>query len=168
MTKTRKNDNRKRAIQRIHIARQQLGQSEEEYREILHGQTGKRSCTGMTLAELFQVESYMKKLGFKPVQRKNRKRNSPASRHKAPNKKTQVDLLRALWIEMHQEGIVKDGSENALEQWVQRMSARYNHGRGVEKVDWLLQIPDVLHPVVEALKQWQRREWRKTGRAAHE
>ncbi|WP_330925266.1 regulatory protein GemA [Candidatus Sororendozoicomonas aggregata] len=146
-------NNRARALARIHIARKQLGMDEAQYRTMLEGQTGKNSCKTMSIGELFQVEAYLKKLGFKPAKsRKARaKRYSPASRRKP------VDKLRAIWIEMASDGLIRDGSENALEVWVQRMSAKYNQGRGIEKVDWLMREPYVCARVLESLKRWDAR-----------
>ena len=58
---------------------------------------------------------------------------------------------------MANAGLIRDGSENALECWVQRMSARYNHGRGIEKVDWLMMDADLASQLIESLKQWEQR-----------
>ncbi|WP_299734038.1 regulatory protein GemA [uncultured Endozoicomonas sp.] len=152
-------NNMSKAKARIHIAKKDLAMTEDEYREMLTAQTGKSSCGDMTLGELFKVEHYLKNtMGWKPkTRRTGKKRNSPISRDKEYHQKTMVDKLRALWISMANEGIVRDGSENALEKWVQRMSARYNHGYGIAKVDWLNQSPDVCWQLIECLKQWQQR-----------
>ena len=158
LNNTSSGNNRGRALARIHIGRKQLGMDDVEYRSMLEGQTGKDSCKNMTLSELFKVEAYLKKLGFKPKQRVSGKRYSPLSRNKEDHQKTMVDKIRALWIDMHREGIVKDGSENALEKWVERMSAIHNKGRGIQKVDWLAQNEHVCYRVLESLKKWQARE----------
>ena len=150
---TERHDHKAQCIIRIHVAKRELGMSDQMYREALEGQTGKTSCKGMSLSELFTVEAYFKKLGFKPKIKKTtiRKRRSPFSQGR------QVDKLRAIWIEMAKAGYLRDGSENALELWVQRMSAKFNHGRGIEKVDWLEQTPHICDQVLECLKKWQLR-----------
>ncbi len=149
---------KRRAITRIHVAKGQLGMDDEEYRFMLQATTGKTSSKAMDIAELQAVENHLKKLGFKPKARNTgNKRISPVSRHKASDQKTQVDKLRAMWIEMANAGLIRDGSENALECWVQRMSARYNHGRGIEKVDWLMMDADLASQLIESLKQWEQR-----------
>ncbi|MCW7552569.1 regulatory protein GemA [Endozoicomonas gorgoniicola] len=148
-----KRPERDRCIIRIHVAKRELGMSDKDYREALEGQTGKTSCKDMTLSQLYTVEAYFKKLGFKPTIKKRpfAKRKSPVSQGR------QVDKIRALWIEMANNGDIRDGSENALEAWVQRMSAKFNHGRGIQKVDWLEQEPYVCSRLLESLKQWQKR-----------
>ena len=77
-----------------------------------------------------------------------------------------MDKLRAIWIEMAKAGYLRDGSENALELWVQRMSAKFNRGRGIEKVDWLEQEPYVCNRLLESLKQWQKRCIKNEGKGS--
>ena len=152
-------NNRTRSYTRIHVARQELGQSEEDYRFMLHSITGKESLKEMTLAELYAVEAHQKKLGFKiKTRRTGKKRMSPQSRHKKKYEKTMVDKIRALWIDLHRAGVVRDGSENALENWVEEMSARFNNGQGIKKLAWLGQNEVACFKVLEALKQWHKRE----------
>ncbi|OED43595.1 hypothetical protein ACH42_09800 [Endozoicomonas sp. (ex Bugula neritina AB1)] len=153
-------DHKAKSIIRIHVAKRELGLGDSEYREALKGQTGKTSCKGMTLGELFTVEAYFKKLGFKPKVKKQAfgKRKSPVSQGR------QVDKIRAIWIDMAQDGFIRDGSENALEKWVERQSAQLNKGRGIEKVDWLEQEPYVCNQVLESLKKWQTRAIRKKAK----
>ena len=43
----------------------------------------------------------------------------------------EIAKIRAIWCEMARLGIVRDGSETALNHWVQRMTARLNGGVGV-------------------------------------
>lgn len=150
--------NRARSITRIHVAKRELCQSEEDYRFMLRSITGKESLKAMSLGELFAVEEHQKKLGFKVTARRTgSKRMSPQSRHKPRNKKTMVDKIRAIWIDLHNRGVVRDGSENALEKWVEKMSARYNKGQGIKKLDWLAQDDYIAYKVLESLKQWLNR-----------
>lgn len=149
---------KRRAITRIHVGKTKLGMDDDEYRFMLREITGKTSSKAMDLGELKAIEDHLAKLGFKPVRKsKANKRTSPVSRNKEASKKTMVDKLRALWIDMAREGLIRDGSENALESWVQRMSARLNQGRGIQKVDWLHQSPDICWQLIENLKQWRKR-----------
>lgn len=147
---------RGRVIARIHIAKHQLGMDDAEYRTLLRAQTKKDSCGKMTLAELFAVEHYLKSvMGWKPKPPRSvgNKRSSPVSKGRP------TDKLRALWISMHNDGFIKDASENAIEAWVKRMSARLNEGHGIEKVDWL--DTATCSRLIEQLKRWQAREIKK-------
>lgn len=149
--------NRRRVMALIHIAKKDLAMDDGDYRAMLAGQTGKESCGDMTLSELYQVEHYLRnKMGWKAKPKTSGKRSSPTTRDK-DSKKTMVDKLRALWIDMAKAGLLRDGSENALENWVQRMSAVFNHGQGIEKVDWLTKEPGVCYKLIESLKQWRKR-----------
>ncbi|KEQ19187.1 hypothetical protein GZ78_04115 [Endozoicomonas numazuensis] len=141
---------------RIHIAKHELGMDDAEYRTLLKAQTQKDSCGKMSLAELFKVEHYLKTvMGWKPKRAKSLsgKRASPVSKGRP------TDKLRALWIDMYKEGFIKDGSENALENWVKKMSVRLNDGHGIEKVDWL--DTATCSRLIEQLKRWQYREIKK-------
>nr|WP_087022498.1 regulatory protein GemA [Thaumasiovibrio subtropicus] len=59
-----------------------------------------------------------------------------------------MDKIRALWIDMYQRGIVRDGSEEALDKFVKRMT-------DVEHVGWL--SVRQAQCVIEQLKQWFER-----------
>lgn len=56
---------RSKIIQLIHIAKSQIGLSDEDYRAVLESTAKKTSCSEMTLFELNEVLKAMKKLGFK-------------------------------------------------------------------------------------------------------
>lgn len=155
-----KKDNRKSALAQIHIAKKQLGMDEDVYRDALQQVTGKRSCSDMDLSELFKVIAHMEKCGFRrkaPTSRKKKKQYSPKSKGQF------IDVMRALWIEMHHEGIVDDGSEMALTHWAKRQSSQMNKGIGIDELEWLERTKLVV-PVLESLKQWRKRVWQKWER----
>lgn len=180
------NDNRKKALAQIHIAKKQLGLDEGVYREMLVNLTGKPSCSMMAIGELYQVIQALEKAGFKrrgkhsgssgkhsdligkdssdsgkPVGAQSSARNS----YYSPKSKGQIiDVMRAIWIEMYKAGIVRDGSEVALTHWAKRASSKRNGGIGVESLDWLERDQRLASQVLEDLKQWQKRvyrEWKK-------
>ena len=55
---------KKRLIQLIHIARNELGMDEDTYRQMLQGLTGKASTKGMDTTQLNCVLESMKRKGF--------------------------------------------------------------------------------------------------------
>lgn len=142
-------------IQLIHIAKQKLAMDEFSYRAMLERVTGKTSCKEMSVAELMKVEAEMEAKGFKKTSRRN---HSP-SRKSAFVKSNIAHKIRAIWIEMSKKGLVRDGSETALNAWV----------RGVvnpiyQKRDQNIQIlnvgalrDDMASLVLERLKKWQAR-----------
>ncbi len=141
---------RQRITAQIHIARKDLGLDDDTYRALLTGATGKSSCADMDLQQLYKALARMKAAGWKPRSRQAQRRKvSPASRHKDYGKKTEADKIRALWISMHKAGYLTDGSEQALGRWCHRMTGKYSP-------DWLNGYEAA--KVIEALKQWQKRK----------
>ena len=63
----KKND-RSKIIQLIHIAKSQIGLSDEDYRAVLESTSKKSSCSEMSVFELNEVLKAMKELGFKENQ----------------------------------------------------------------------------------------------------
>jgi phage gp16-like protein len=57
--------------------------------------------------------------------------------------------IRALWIELHQAGKVRDGSEKALAAFVKRMSRK-------DSLNWCSVVDKTA--IIEALKKWLERE----------
>lgn len=126
-----------------------------DYCRLLKDCTGKISCGDMNEWELDNVITRLKTLGFKP--KLKNKRLSPESKAKKPNQKTPTDKIRAIWIAMFKDGLIKDGSETALDTWVQRMTKKqYNNGLGLSSVAFLEQAGADIY-VLEALKNYQKR-----------
>jgi len=139
-------------IQLIHIAKSQLDMDDEYYRLNLHEAVKKQSCADMSLSELVQVLEHFKKLGFKP---KSIKKQSPKSSNKKPSEKNMLDKLRQIWIEMHKQGFINDGSEQALEKWAINQSKRLNKGAPVAKLEWTSN--QMRYALIEQLKKWHVR-----------
>ena len=142
-------------IQLIHIAKQKLAMDEFSYRAMLDRVTGKTSCKEMSVAELMKVEAEMEAKGFKKTSRRN---HSP-SRKSAVVKSNIAHKIRAIWIEMSKKGLVRDGSETALNKWVRGVVNPIYQKRGQN-----LQILNVgalddqmASLVLEMLKRWQAR-----------
>ncbi|NVO00923.1 MAG: regulatory protein GemA [Geobacteraceae bacterium] len=143
-------------IQKIQIARRQLGLSEEIYRDIIREASGGKteSSTKLTWQGRRDVLERMKELGF--IAKPAKKASSPAKVRSGKvevNSRRQADdpqskMLRALWIQLHQEGKVKDSSEAALCSFVKRMT-------GVDALDWLSDRQVTV--CKKALKDWLER-----------
>lgn len=149
-------DKRSRLIRLVQVGRRALALDEECYRDLLASHTGKRSAALLSEQEQEQVLGAFKAAGFtpKPAHNVANKRLSPAvGGHLRVN---EIAKIRAIWCEMARLGIVRDGSETALNHWVQRMTARLNGGVGVAEVGWL-DAPLAVN-VLEALKKWWDRK----------
>lgn len=141
-------------IKLIHIAKHKLRIDEDTYRCILRNETGKNSCKEMNIAELMKVFDHFEKSGFK---RTVKRKHSPAT----STAKVKHDIalkIRALWIEMYKTGVVRDGSEDALNSFVRNIVNPILQQQNqpivlnVQSLDYKLGTI-----VLERLKKWQKR-----------
>lgn len=156
MYNTKKSD-RQYLIKMIHIAKSKLQMADESYRALLaHHGRGKSSSIQLSVAELQAMFDAMVKLGFKPetkpVKTPVKKRLSPTT---ATGPADERSAIRAIWIFMAKAGFIKDGSETALNSWVQRMTSPENGGSGIAEVQWLQ--GETASKTLESLKRWCRR-----------
>lgn len=140
---------RDQLIRLIHIAKTQLKLDDDTYRSALVAATGKDSCRKMTHAELTQVYDAFVERGFK---RRFKRENQ---RVKGRVKTAEINKITAIWITMHRQGFVADGSVAALNKFVQRQTAKENGGAGVAELGWL--NGDLAYQVLESLKKWHVR-----------
>jgi phage gp16-like protein len=117
---------RKGLLAKIHIAKSQLRINDEEYRDLLESLTDLRSCQKMSIAQLETVMHSMSRLGFR-AKPPNPDR-SPATSHKSDP--TQLDKIRAMWIDLGKRGIVRNPTESALRRFVKRLCK-------VDSIEWL-------------------------------
>ncbi|AWT21305.1 gp16 family protein [Klebsiella grimontii] len=144
---------RSNAIQLIHIAKGQLALDDDTYRALLGTAVpGKTSCSDMTVNELQHVIKALEAKGFKskPQRRSKRRMSAPSD----------VSLkIRAIWKTMFNEGFIRDGSDMALDRFVQRQTRIRNGGAGVSSLEWLR--GDAEANFLESLKQWHIRGMRE-------
>ncbi|MGY3873475.1 gp16 family protein [Aeromonas dhakensis] len=144
----------KRLLKLVQVGRRELGLDEEEYRALLEQVTGVRSAKGMSASKLDAVIIAMKGLGFKVkggAQVAGRRSPPSSAKVQAP----EVRKLRAIWITMKQDGLLHDGSEDALGSFIRRMTASANGGVGISRAEWLTSFQ--AERVLEALKKWHIR-----------
>ena len=148
---------RAKAIQLIHIAKQQLAMDELSYRLLLQNVTGKTSSTKMTISELVKVLTEMESKGFR-TSAKNGYRYSPRTK-KAVVKSNIAHKIRAIWIEMSKQGLVRDGSENALNAFVRGVvnPIYAKRGMNIQVLNVGALRDDMASLVLERLKKWQAR-----------
>ncbi len=128
----------------VQIGKRELCMDDSAYREMLNGITGQRSSKNLSQWQLSKVLDRLKELGFKP---------KPLKKKPYP-KALEVTKIRAIWITMHKQGFIRNGSDAAIDAYVRRMTVSYN-GRGIEKANWLK--PHLAAEVLESLKQWHHR-----------
>ncbi len=117
--------NRNAILGKIHIAKKQLNIDDDDYRALIGNLTqGKTSCKDCTPQELGTIMDALIGLGFKPSQPKVKL--SP----KSSETPTQADKIRAMWIDLHSRGKVRNRGDDALQKFVKRLT-------GVDRVEWL-------------------------------
>lgn len=146
-------------IQLIHIAKSKLNMDELSYRVLLDNLTGKTSTTKMTVGELLKVYESMKDKGFKPQVRKDK---TPVTEY-AVVKSRITHKIRAVWIQMHKAGIVKDGSERALNRFMHNTLFNPKHRRPNNIIKLNVQSLDDAEAtkLLEILKRWQARAFQE-------
>jgi len=113
-------------IKAIQTGRRKLGLSDEEYRALLEGVSGKTSTKELNAYQLKEVLHRMREAGF----------------HTAID--PQLLKIRSLWFSMYDEGIVKSKSEQSISSYIRRITKKSVNGCGVKD----------LQRVIETLKQW--------------
>lgn len=144
-------------IRLIHVAKTKLNMDDDSYRTHLafYG-NNKSSSAQMSIPELITVYEAFKNLGFKPVLKAgktaHKKRLSPSTED---GPKDERSAIRAIWVFMAKHGFIQDGTETALNLWVQRMTAQQNGGEGIAEVQWVRN--EEAAKVLNSIKFWCRR-----------
>ncbi|MGC4409266.1 regulatory protein GemA [Rhizobium rosettiformans] len=103
----------KKQIALLHVAKRELGLTDDDYRAILARHGHCNSSADLNASGFTSVMKYMAALGFKSTSAtpsgfgERRGMASPA----------QIDLIRALWLKYHGEA---DDKEAALNNWLTR------------------------------------------------
>lgn len=130
-------------LAKIHIAKKELGMSDDAYRAMLMDVAKVESASKLDFHAQHKVLHRMQELGWKPKTSKNKGR-------KSGKVKTQADKIRACWITMHQAGIINDPGEAALGKFISRQTS------GTKQRPEFLDAGEA-HQVIERLKKWAKR-----------
>jgi phage gp16-like protein len=154
---------RRAMLAKVHLAKKELRLQDDDYRAVLERVTGHASAGDCTEAELDRALAEFRRLGWQGASasrgaprlavdnRKDRARRptSHGADHPAARK------ARALWISLHQLGVVRDPGEHALEAFAKRQL-------GVERLQWAEQ--GRVYRLIEALKAMaERAGWPQAG-----
>lgn len=128
-------------IRLIHIAKQQVGMSEGDYRTMLATVSrGKTSSKDLTAEQLETVLRHMKAQGFEVSQ-------SPSRAEEWQGFATQYDKLRDLWKKLYAEGKVRHNTDHALHSFCAK------HGGETWRENGNIQSR-----LIERLKNWLSRD----------
>lgn len=138
-------EKRKKLVSKVKIAQKQLSMTDDSYRELLFSITKQRSAAKLKVWELENVLKRMTQLGFKAKPSK-----TAGDRKQATDE--QSKMIRALWLELHEAGKVRDSSERAL---VNFAKGQFKTTSGIEALQWLSVRQK--RRLIEQLKQWLSR-----------
>lgn len=139
--KSKETSDRNRLIRLIHVARRELAMDDDTYRDVLQRIGNVRSAADLDASKLQKVLDHLKACGFKV--RPTRPTSSRPLAEDPESKK-----IRAIWLFLHQIGVVRDPSERALAAYVKRIS-------GVDALQWTDGRQTLA--VIESLKAWVMR-----------
>lgn len=143
--------------QLINIARNQLGMDDDSYRAMVNRINGGKgtSLKDCNMTELNLILKELKAKGFKvkPVKVggfKSRRVKQPKTTNDGLPLPADIrDKMLSLWIEMHQQGIIRDGSDAGL-------TAYCRNRTGKDHWHWITEYEAI--DMIEGLKTWQSRE----------
>lgn len=128
-------DQRRSDLAKIHLAKKELGMSDEDYRAMLWTQGRVRSSADLDHAGRQRVLAHFKACGWP---------RKPAG----PRLTTQQWLIQKLWRELGQAGALEDPSEQAMLAFI-----KANGGPDALR---FVTVRDGAH-IIDALKGWLRR-----------
>lgn len=146
-----KSEKRSRLIKLIHVARRDLKMADDTYRAILGGLELPASTAELTVPQMEYVLEHLKRCGFKVRSKSKsaaRTKTGKPQRSRSMAHEPVDQKVRALWLFLHQLGLVKNPSEAALAAYVKRIA----------KVD-ALQWADgkTTLALIETMKKWAMR-----------
>lgn len=152
---------RRAMIGKVKIAQKELQLDDGAYRAMLHRITGETSAADCTVQQLGLVLDEMKAKGWTPkfVSRDDkqapRAKAGMAPTSRRPAQSPMAKKARAMWISLHQLGVVRDPSEAALESFGRRQL-------GVDRLQWADE--GQAFRLIEALKAMaERAGWSQQG-----
>lgn len=144
-------NNRQHLIRLIHVAKRDLSMDDDSYRDVLHKVAKKESSADLTIPELEQVISHMKRCGFKvrsKIKPKGSTKPAKAQSSRPLAQDAESKKIRALWLLLHDLGVVKNPSEEALAVYVKRVAK-------VDALQWVNGEQAAI--LIESLKKWAMR-----------
>lgn len=120
------NTNTNGLIKAIQTGRRKLGLTDEEYRALLEGVSGKRSTKELNAYQLKETLRRMREAGF----------------HSATD--PQLRKIKSLWFSMYDEGVVRSKTDQSIAAYIRRITRKATNECTVKD----------LQRVIETLKQW--------------
>lgn len=145
MMRTAPTPEEKKLRQLIHVAKRELGMDDGTYRTMLRAAGGAESTSEMRAPQLRRVLDQAKKAGF---QVRAKAKTSGLHQDRRQDTSDEARKVRALWLYLHQLGVVRDPSERALAAYVKRIAH-------VDDLHWA--HGDAMLRLIETMKKWAMR-----------
>lgn len=154
-------DARRGELAKIHIAKKDLALDDEVYRQVIADIGGAKSGSSADLSSLgrARVLQHFVSKGWKPHRKKSASDQSPKRSTNSGEElasANQVRMIRSIWIQMADAGVITNREESSLRTWVRSTTRRYHpQHAGYSAPEFL---PGwVAQKVVEHIKSWARR-----------
>jgi phage gp16-like protein len=141
-------DAKKADLAKIHIAKKDLGLDDETYRAVLFTVARVHSSADLDHAGRAAVLAHFKARGWQ---------SKPAAKSKQNIKlsdEPQHKMIRGLWLELFNMGVVVDPSEKAISRFIKNQTK-------IERMEWL--NTKQASQLIEILKQWRQRSIKKVA-----
>jgi phage gp16-like protein len=139
-------------LAKVHIAKKQLGLADDDYRAIVFQHCGAMSAADATEAQLAAIVQHFGQRGFKATAMGVPGRRAPAVDTPSARK------ARSLWISLHQLGVVRNPSDQALEEFARRQ---------LQTEHWRWSDQSLAYRLIEALKAMAKRHGWEVGDGRH-
>ncbi len=144
MGKTSEAGARRGMLAKVHVAIKAVGMTDDEYRGVLRDRFDVDSSAELTNGQLHTLLAICRAHGFQ---------DAPGTKAKVKPKVElasdgQSKMIRGLWLELRDAGVLRDPSEQGLATFIKRQT-------GVERLEWL--STSKASQVIEALKAWVAR-----------
>jgi phage gp16-like protein len=155
------NDIRRRDLSKIHIAKKDLALDDDTYRVIVSqiGGAASGSSADLDLAGRRKVLEHFKSKGWKPRKARASRAAKSAARTSGGEilaSDGQVKMIRSIWIQMSDAGVIKNRMEQGLRAWVKAETRRYHRYKAGYSAPEFLPAW-VAQKVIEHLKGWAGR-----------
>lgn len=151
------NSEKARLIQLVKIGQRQLAIADEEYRLMLKRLTGKESATKCTVVDLHKVIYELQQKGAKITWFARKPMKTTAYSPTTGSQKVKTSIahkIRAIWINMGKDGLLKDSSEKALNAFVRKI---VNQHRSILVLNVASLVQSDASHILEILKKWHKR-----------
>ena len=148
----------KAELAKIHIAKKELHMDQETYEQVIRdiGKATSGSAKDLSATGTARVLAHFRSCGWTPRKKGARSRKRTTDKNPVFASDGQIRMIRSIWIQMAEAGVVRRSDEQALRTWIKSNTRRYHpENAGYSAPEFL--PDDVASKVIEHLKRWAGR-----------